>query len=65
MTNQALNESLSFTRCSNWNTEVCPHMKDPHMQLTVINHPNGVMLYDQPVDIMAEKYSACLEFRHG
>ena len=29
MSNQAFTEILTFTRCANWNTDTCPHLKKP------------------------------------
>jgi hypothetical protein len=40
MTNQAFTETLIFTRCANWNTDLCPHLTTSHMQLSIINDPH-------------------------
>jgi len=49
MSEEAFSETLSFTRCSSWNTKICPHLKDPHMQLSIINKPQFYLLNDQTV----------------
>jgi hypothetical protein len=38
MTSLTITETLTLKRCQNWNTETCPHLSIPHMQLTIINY---------------------------
>ena len=52
MTNQVFTEILFFTRCANWNVENCPHLNDPHMQLSIINEPHFWLLNDQTVEAL-------------
>jgi hypothetical protein len=50
MPNQAFTETLTFTRCANWNTDTCPHLTTSHMQLSIMNQPtNWLLLDDQTV----------------
>ncbi len=50
MSKVAFTEILTFTRCANWKTENCPHLRKPEMQLTIINHPSWFLLNDQTVE---------------
>ena len=60
MPNQAFTETLQFTRCNNWNTESCPHMNNPQMQLAVINHPHWFLLNDQTVEELNSLCGSCM-----
>jgi len=46
----ASNDTLLFTKCSNLNTDTCPHMTSSHMQLSIINQPNFWLLDDKTVE---------------
>ena len=59
MTNQAFTETLTFTRCANWNTDTCPHLNDPHMQLSIINAPHFWLLNDQTVEELDRLCDGC------
>jgi hypothetical protein len=60
MPNEAFTETLQFTRCNNWNTEACPHLKNPQMQLSIINHPHWILLNDQTVEELNSLCISCL-----
>jgi hypothetical protein len=60
MPNEAFTETLQFTRCTNWNTHNCPHMKNPNMQLTIINHPHWFLLNDQTVEELNRLCHSCV-----
>ena len=62
MPNQAFTEILTFTRCANWNTENCPHLKDPNMQLSIINTPKYWLLNGQTVGELNGMCDRCEEF---
>ena len=50
MSNKAFTEILAFTRCACWNTDNCPHLTTPHMQLSIMNQlTNWLMLDDKTV----------------
>jgi hypothetical protein len=63
MTDQAFAETLTFTRCANWNTDTCPHLKDPHMQLSIINEPHFWLLNDKTVEDLNGMCDGCTEFQ--
>ena len=63
MPNQAFTEMLTFTRCANWNTDTCPHLKNPQIQLSIINAPHFWLLNDKTVDRLTEVCKSCSEFR--
>jgi hypothetical protein len=46
MLKQTFTETLTFTRCSNWNADTCPHLTASHMQLFIINQPMNWLLFD-------------------
>ena len=50
MSTPAFTEILTFTRCANWNTDACPYLKDPHMQMSIINSTKHWLLKDQTVE---------------
>jgi hypothetical protein len=50
MPDQAFTELIVFTRCQNWNTDTCPQLKNPQMQLSIINEPHWYLLNDQTVE---------------
>jgi len=62
MTNHAFTESLDFTRCANWNTDTCPHLKNPQMQLSIINEPHFWLLNDQTVEELDGLCDVCGAF---
>ena len=62
MPNQVFTETLIFTRCQNWNTEACPHLKNPQMQLTIINESHFWLLNDKTVGELNGICDGCKEF---
>ena len=62
MTKQAFTEMLILTRCACWNTDNCPHMDDPDMQLSIINSPRHWLLSDQSVKKLNQLCDGCGEF---
>ena len=62
MPNEAFTEILTFTRCANWNTENCPHLRDPHMQISIINSPKHWLLNYQTVEGLKGLCDGCKEF---
>jgi len=46
MPKQVFSEILTFTRCTNWNTEACPHLTTSHMQLSIMNQPTSWIMLD-------------------
>ena len=76
MYKQAFTEILTFTRCSNWNTDTCPRLKIPQMQLSIINEPHFWLLNDRTVEdlngmcdgygeIMRKQLAFINEVNHG
>ena len=57
MPNHAFSETLLFTRCSNWNTEACPHLTASNMQLSIMNQLTNWLLLDDKT--MAELNVLC------
>ena len=55
MTQQAFTETLTLTRCANWNTEACPHLTASHMQLSIINQPTNWLLLDDKTVVELNK----------
>ena len=62
MPNQAFTETLNFTRCGCWNTENCPHLEGPYMQLSVIKEPHFWLLADKTVERLNAMCDGCSEF---
>lgn len=62
MPDQAFTEILTFTRCARWNTDSCPHLNDPNMQLSIINSPKHWLLNDQTVEALNKLCDGCKEF---
>jgi hypothetical protein len=62
MITHAFAEVLTFTRCNNWNSDICPHLKDPHMQLSIINEPRFWLLDDQTVEELNGMCDQCEMF---
>jgi hypothetical protein len=63
MTNEAFTETLQFTRCDNWNTESCPHIKNPKMQLSIINQSNWFVMNDKTVEELNKLCDGCEDFQ--
>jgi len=62
VSNQAFTEILTFTRCACWNTESCPSLEEPNMQLSVINTPKHWLLNDRTVEELNKLCDGCKEF---
>jgi len=62
MPNQIFTEILTFTRCTNWNTESCPRLKIPQMQLSIINEPHFWLLNDRTVEDLNGMCGGCGEY---
>ena len=62
MPKQAFTEILTFTRCKNWNTETCPRLKIPQMQLSIINEPHFWLLNDRTVEDLNGMCDGCGQF---
>jgi hypothetical protein len=60
MPTHAFSETLTFTRCQNWDTDECPHLQNPNMQLTLINHPNWILLNDQTLESLNRLCDGCM-----
>jgi len=60
MTANAFTEKLQWTQCNNWNKESCPHMKNPNMQLAIVNHPHWFLLNDQTVEELNSLCGSCV-----
>ena len=60
MPDNAFTETLELVRCNNWNTESCPHIKNPNMQLTIINRPHWFLLNDQTVEEINRLCGSCV-----
>ena len=59
MTNQLFTEILLFNRCANWNTDTCPHLRNPQMQLSIINAPHCYLLNDKTVEVLNGLCEGC------
>ncbi len=44
--NEAVISHMIFTSCRNWNAPECPHLKNKHMQMAVINESTLFLLSD-------------------
>ena len=62
MTKQAFTEVPAFTQCSNWNTDTCPHLKKPKMQLSIINQSNWFVMNDRAVEELNGLCDGCEQF---
>lgn len=62
MTTQAFSEILLFTRCTNWNSDKCPHLMMPSMQLTIINSRSYWLLDDKTVEELNRLCGECRSF---
>lgn len=63
MANQAFTEILIFTRCGNWNSGTCPHLKNPNMQMSIINAPQYWLLNDHTLGELNGLCNSCMEFQ--
>ena len=63
MPNQVFTETLTFTRCANWSTDTCPHLKKPKMQLSIINKSNWFVMNDKAVEVLNGICDGCEEFQ--
>lgn len=55
-------EQLFFNNCQQLNTERCPNLQSPQMQLSIINARYWFMLNDEAVEILAEMCKECATF---
>ena len=56
-------EAFIFTKCRNWDTEVCPQFKDAYMQLYIINRSTLFLLNDLAIEELWDLCSECSEFK--
>jgi hypothetical protein len=61
--NEAVISQMIFTNCRNWNTPECPHLKNKHMQMSVINESTLFLLNDMTISEINKLCAACEGFR--
>ena len=59
MPNQAPNDTLLFTKCSNLNTDNCLYTKSPEMILSLFSDPENFAIDDQRVQELNYRCSQC------
>lgn len=59
MPNQASNEVLLFTKCSNLNTEKCLYTKKPETILSLFSSPENFAVSDQKVQELNDTCTVC------
>jgi hypothetical protein len=59
MPNQAPNDVLLFTKCSNLNTDPCLYGKNPEMVLSLFSDPENFVIDNQRVQELNDRCSKC------
>ena len=63
MMDRSITHELLFTRCENWNTSTCPHLKNAIMGLSLINKEHLFLLSDKTVSQLKALCRHCPTFK--
>jgi len=63
MKDRTITHELLFTRCENWNTKACPHLRNAIMGLSLINQDHLFLLSDETVFRLKKICSRCPVFK--
>ena len=63
MNDQAPNDKLLFTKCTNLNTDQCPYNKKPEIVLSSFKDPKNFPISDQQVWELNNTCSGCEGFQ--
>lgn len=63
MLEQHVIETFKFTSCKHWDTDVCPHLHNAYMQLSIINKATLFLLNELATKELWDLCAGCLEFK--